>query len=120
MRFFVAFLAAILTLVFVVALHLGCASLGLTPPTIAPATVQDRVAKAQQDLNDAYRIANDAHILGLLSPKQWKLIQDAYPVAQSTLNLAESAVADQQPDALTLLDKAAQAVADYRKLAGKS
>ncbi len=98
----------------------GCASLGLKPVTIAPATAQDRIAKAQQDLNDTYRIANDAHILGLLSPKQWKLIQDAYPVAQSTLNLAQSAVSDAQPNALDLLDKAAAAVADYRKLTQKS
>jgi hypothetical protein len=105
----------------VVTCNTGCETLqSVLTPTTQPMTPADRLAAAQRDLTDTYRIAQDAYLLGILSEQQWKLLQGAYPVAQDAINLAGVALADGEPTALDLLDKAAQAVADYRKIAPKT
>lgn len=118
MRLF--FLLAIIAIIGLFAIS-GCASLGLAPPTTQPATPQERLAAAQKDLTDGLRIATAIHLATpeILSDKQFKFIETQYPLAQDAINLADVALADKQPDALALLENAAQAVHDFRARAKK-
>lgn len=97
--------------------QVSCRSLGLAPATTQLATPQERLKAAQQDLDDGLRIVND--VRDITGTKQLKFVDTAYPLAQDAINLAGVAIDTKQPNALDLLDKAAQAARDYRKLASK-
>ncbi len=113
MKHRLTFLATLTTLMLAM-FAVGCATLqqlATTQPALTPA---DRIAAAQSDLDNGWRLAQDAHLAGLLSDKQFNLIANQYPVAQSSLNLAGVAADGKTPDAMDLIDAAAKAVAAFR------
>lgn len=115
-QFFKDFAYAVSVIVLYSFVQAGCTEVQslINPASTQPITLQARIDQAQRDLDTAWRLANDAHLVGLLSDQQFKFVSTAYPLAQDAINLAGSAVNGKQPDALDLIDAAAKAVAAFQ------